>query len=71
MKSQAQLALEEWQARRKTVTVAIPTVVKEFGGDPTADKDWQTRFYHFPDGSWIATKGAGKAHQAWHGPNAA
>jgi hypothetical protein len=50
-----------------TKTISISTIAKRYRAesDHQADFNGVTIFWHFEDGSWIASKNRGKAHQYW------
>lgn len=67
MATQAEGALAAYRSHAGS-TRSIVHFVREHGGDTTPDTDWDTKFYYFPDGSWLAAKGPTKARQYWTGP---
>lgn len=64
--TQAEQVKHEFETAEKTVSIA--TIAKRFGADIDDQEDEPfrfTRFYHFNDKSWLATKGRGKSYQYW------
>jgi hypothetical protein len=63
--TQAQQVLADF--RNATKTVSIVTLARRAGAvvDKQVEFEGTTIFYHFADKSWLATKGAGRNHQAW------